>query len=148
MSLSFRWSKTSEHVARFRMAVGECSWEFDGTDVIDSLGEFAEAISSSVLEGREAQVAFENEPGQHLLIMEPLGDGRVEIELVWVANPYGALGDRAREEVLVTSRVSVAELLEAVSSMLAAVRMQCGAAHRTLGKHQFPETAFERLKNA
>ncbi|WP_125931899.1 hypothetical protein [Thiosocius teredinicola] len=148
MSLSFTWSKSSENVAHFGMMVGERSWEFEGTDAIDSLGEFAEVTSSTVLEGREAKVAFENEPGQHLLGMAPLGDGRVEIKLVWVAIPYAVLGGQAQEEVLAIFEVSVAELLGAVRSMLAEVQKHCGAAGRTLGKYPFPEAAFERLKNA
>ena len=148
MSLSFAWSRTSKHAARFRMEMNEQIFEFEGTDSIDSLGEFAEAASSVILESHEAQVAFENEPGQHILSLAPIGDGRVQIDLSWVANPYGMLGKNDKGKKLCSGKVPGSEFITAILSLLNTVKKQCDTSQFTLGMFKFPEAAFERLKNA
>jgi len=148
MKLLFTWKKLSNYVATFRVEFGDQSFTFEGTDLIDSLSEMAEATALSILDNQAAEVAFENEPGQHLLNMRPLCDGRVELTLSWVENPYTLFGEQSDKNILFKGKVTNTELLTAVVALLHQAKEECGNSKFTLEDFKFPETAFKRLQNA
>ena len=148
MSISISWNKKSKYWALYRIEIDSKTFEFDGTDLIDSVSELAEATISAVIDGNTGQAAFEHEPGQHIINMSSLGNGKVEINLSWAENPYGFPGADPKEKLIFSSKVSTTVLLSSIISFLLEVKESCGSSRHTLGDFLFPDKALMRLKNA
>ena len=84
MGISIRWSRVSKSEATFQMCFNDDTYNIGATDLIDSLTELAEAAVSVIALGKSNKVFFENEPGQHVLELFPLNDGRVAYSLYGV----------------------------------------------------------------
>ena len=148
VNLSFEWKRVTKTVAHFRMIVGADVFDFDATDLNDSVGELARATALAALDGKIARVTFENEPGEHILELNPLGDGRVDLMLYWDANSYGLFKERQTAAKMFSGRVDGDALVSAVLLVLGAVKEKCRKGGVTVGKYRFPDEEFGRLRNS
>ena len=137
--------------ATCRVSFGKRAVEMTASYLHDSLHQLCDVVASVALGARTGTVVFMDEPGEYHLKLERLGHTDVAVQVVrhddW---PSWGIGSESKGRILLEGMTSVAHLRGQTYSTVRRIIDSLGPEEyrRRWIEHDFPEAAYDRLKNA
>jgi hypothetical protein len=137
--------------ATCRVAIGEKWVDMTASYLHDSLHQLCDVVASVAAGARMGTVIFMDEPGEHQMLLERVGNADVALRLVWHDDwASWGIGPRSDGQIVLQGTTTVAHLRGQTYAAARHILESLGAEEyrRRWIEHDFPNAAFTRLKEA
>ena len=148
---------------RLEYDVGEAGWATCrvrlGQDVVEmtasylhnSLDQLCDVVASVARGAQAGSVIFMNEPGEHHLNLQRVGEADVLVQIVWHDDwTSWGMGSASSSQMVVEGTTAIAVLRDQTYAMALHILDSLGPSEyrRRWVEHDFPEASFARLRDA
>jgi hypothetical protein len=115
----------------------------------DSLKQLCDVVAAVAEGARTGAVLFMDEPGEHELLLERLGDSLVQVRIVWY-DDWKSWGSDSEGRLVLRGDTTVDDLRAEVVSATRHILESLGEAEyrRRWTEHDFPTDSYNRLRGA
>jgi hypothetical protein len=151
MSLRVEYEVGEAGWATCRVAFDEQGVAMTASYLHDSLDQLCDVVASVAAGARTGTVVFMDEPGEHQMILERVGDADVAVQVVWHDDwaSWGS-GPPSGGRLVLQGTTTIAHLRGQTYAAARHILESLGRQEyrRRWTEHDFPDAAFIRLKNA